>query len=428
MMSQPLKTLGLLAAFLLAGLAASQSAQARGYASTGKCGIYPRLAIATPAGTCVGLVADEAHGLHFPRRVLEIAPGRIWVLDMGGWMPRQGKLIELRLPPDAATPANAATTDKAVQSQVLLDKLNYPSGMVRGPDGKVYVGEADRIWRAAIPALGQPPRQEELAGQLPADGAHLLKELAFAPDGSLYVNVGSFTDACRGDDQKLPVPCPERAGAMPRAAVWRMTLQPGAQPVRDFKPFATGLRNSMALAVMPDGPAAGTVWQGENNIDYREPRHPPEELNLLREGRDYGWPYCVGARQSAQGYEKRFDCARTEAPFMLWPAHVAPLHMLATPAGSAFGGQLLVAWHGPGAGGQRIVGFARDAKGQPSGQPVNWLSGWDEKKGLRPRGRPTGMAVDHAGRLLVVEDFNRSLLMLMSEAGTAPKPAATTSR
>jgi glucose/arabinose dehydrogenase len=209
---------------------------------------------------------------------------------------------------------------------------------------------------------------------------------------------------------------------MPRAAVWRMVLQPGPQSVKEFKPFASGLRNSMALAVMPDGPAAGTIWQGENNIDYRDPKQPPEELNLLRAGADYGWPYCIGARQSAQGYEKRFDCSKTEAPHMLWPAHVAPLQMLATPIGSAFGGQLLVAWHGQRAEGQRLVGFARDGKGRPSGQPIQWLSNWDAKPGLRPAGRPTGMGIDHAGRLLVVEDFNRSLLVLMSEAGMAPRP------
>ena len=261
------KTLGLLLAPALLTLAAPQPAQARGYTSSGKCGIYPRLAITSPAGTCVGLIADEAHGLRFPRRVLEIAPGRIWVLDMGNWMPHAGQLIELRLPPDSATAANANTTAKAVEARVLLSRLNYPSGMVRGPDGKVYIGEADKIWRAAVPALGQTPQPEMLASGLPADGAHLLKELAFAPDGSLYVNMGSATDACRSEDQKQPVPCPERSAAMPRAAVWRMVLQPGPQSVKEFKPFASGLRNSMALAVMPDGPAAGTIWQGENNID-----------------------------------------------------------------------------------------------------------------------------------------------------------------
>ncbi|MBV8248033.1 MAG: hypothetical protein JO200_06240, partial [Comamonas sp.] len=63
MTPNPLPMLGLLLA-----LAASQPVQARGYASTGKCGGYPRLAISSPAGTCVGLVADEAHGLRFPRR------------------------------------------------------------------------------------------------------------------------------------------------------------------------------------------------------------------------------------------------------------------------------------------------------------------------------------------------------------------------
>ena len=67
------------------------------------------------------------------------------------------------------------------------------------------------------------------------------------------------------------------------------------------------------------------------------------------------------------------------------------------------------------------MGFARNAKGLPTGAPINGRSGWDEKAGLRPRGRLTGMSIDHAGRLLVVEDFNRSLLMLMSDTGGAPK-------
>ncbi|ARU06365.1 hypothetical protein CCO03_18380 [Comamonas serinivorans] len=412
-------------------LAASAPVQARDYSSIGSCGPYPRLAITSPAGTCVALVADEAHGLRFPRRVLEVSPGRLWVLDMGSWLPGKGQLIELRLPPDAALPANASTTAKRVEAKVLLDRLDRPSGLVRGRDGRIYVGEAGRIWRTAVPALGQPPVPEVLLDPLPSDGAHPLKELAVAPDGQLYVNLGSSTDACRGDDQKLPMPCPDRraVGGKPRAAVWRLTLaegKTGPAAVQRFEPFAQGLRNSMALAVLPDGPAAGSVWQGENGIDYTDANHPPEELNRLQEGGDYGWPYCIGNRQPARGYEQRVDCSTTQAPHLLWPAHVAPVQLLATPANSPFQGQLLAAWHGPGAGGQRVVGLARDARGLPSGAPIDWLSGWSARKNpdgksLRPRGRPTGLALDQAGRLLVVEDFNRSLLMLMREDGTLKK-------
>jgi glucose/arabinose dehydrogenase len=87
---------------------------------------------------------------------------------MGNWMPQVGQLIERGCRPTAA---NANTTAKAVEAQVLLSKLNYPSGMARGPDGKIYIGEADKIWRAAVPALGQAPQPEMLASGLPADGA-----------------------------------------------------------------------------------------------------------------------------------------------------------------------------------------------------------------------------------------------------------------
>jgi hypothetical protein len=139
----------------------------------------------------------------------------------------------------------------------------------------------------------------------------------------------------------------------------------------------------MALAVMPTACGRHRL-AGRKQYRLPRPKQPPEELNLLRAGADYGWPYCIGARQNAQGYEKRFDCSKTEAPHMLWPAHVAPLQMLATPAGSAFGGQLLVAWHGQRADGQRLVGFARDGKGRPSGKPIQWLSNWDARPGLRP--------------------------------------------
>ena len=390
----------------LVGLGLAATAQARGYVPQGFCGDYARVDVKSPPGTCVALVADEGQGLKMPRRILEVAPGRYWIVDMGSWEPHHGRLLEMTLPADGPAPRHARIT-------VLAEKLDRPLGLAVGPDNKAYIGEAGTIWRTLVPDVGGALLREEVVGNLPADGAHPLKELAFGPNGNLFVNVGSSSDACRDDQQEQALPCPDLTGTTPRAAVYEAVFGGPQHTLQSFKPFATGLRNSLALVVVHNGIAKGTVLQGENSIDYPDAEQPPEELNVLQAGKHYGWPYCTGAQQSARGYEKRYDCRKSEAPQMLWPAHAAPLHLLAGPAGSRFAGQLLVAWHGYRAGGHRLVGYAFDAQGRPAGKPVEWLAGWDAQAGLRPLGKPTGMAVDGQGRLLVVEDSNRTVLMML---------------
>ena len=245
---------------------------------------------------------------------------------------------------------------------VIADKLDRPHGLALGPDRRVYVGEAGRIWRTPT-AL--PIAAETVVAELPSDGAHPLKEIVFGARGQLFVNVGSSSDACRDAAGEWPFPCPDVAAARPRAAIYEATLGGAGFTLQSFKPYATGLRNSLALAWA----APGVLLQGENPIDYADEDAPAEELNVVRAGANYGWPYCVGARVAARGYEGRFDCAKSEAPAMLWPAHAAPLQMLAVPAGSKseFAGQLVVAWHGYRAGGHRVVSFALDASGRPRG-------------------------------------------------------------
>jgi glucose/arabinose dehydrogenase len=408
-----------LAALASALLAWAPLAHARGYTPQGRCGGYEKVSIASPAGTCVALVADERDGLRAPRRVLEISPGRLWIIDMGSWMPRQGRLLEVSLP--AQPSSNPA---QRPQVQVLADKLDRPLALLRGPDALIYIGEASRIWRTHVPAAGQPIQAQAVLDQLPDDGAHPLKEISFGPDGSLYVNIGSASDRCQDAQGAQPYPCPERGAMQFRGAVWRAVLRSpavqGQAPVQQFAPFALGLRNSVALATLPDGPAKGSLWQAENNIDYRDRNEPPEELNELLEGADYGWPYCVGAQRPARGYEQRARCAATKAPHMLWPAHTAPLHLLATPQASPFQGQLLAAWHGP--QGHRVVGFARQKDGKPGGKPIEWLGNWTADGKTRPLGRPSGLALNHAGQLMVVEDYNRSLLMLLPDTASARSP------
>ena len=368
-------------------------------ATQGTCAGFPRVELKVPAGHCVALVADASSGLRFPRRILEIAPGRYWIVDMGSWEPNRGRLLEMLL------------KDGQAKFTTLIDKLDRPLGLIKGPDGKIYIGEAQRIWRTPTTGALQT---EVVVDRLPNDGAHPLKELAFDHEKRLYINVGSFSDACRGDKGEQPAPCPESNVVRPRGAVYEVPLTgPDLKP-QAVVPFASGLRNSVALAFVP-GP--NVLLQGENSIDYSDEREPPEELNLLQFGKHYGWPYCVGDRKPARGYEGRHDCARSQPPAMLWPAHAAPLQMI-VPSAGPYAKQLLVAWHGYRAGGHRVVAYTLDAKGLPTGAPRELIAGWTAQKGVRPLGAPTGIAVDSEGRLLVVEDRNKTVLMLVSPSST----------
>lgn len=393
-MPRLLSALGLMAASVLT----AAPAQAAGYKTEGSCEGFPRVQVTAPAGYCVGLVADERQGLKFPRRLLEVAPGRFWVVDMGGWDANRGRLLEL------------AIASGKVTVKVLANKLDRPHGLALGPDSKAYVGEATRIWRTSTSRFAP----ENVIEALPGDGAHPLKELAFGGGGRLYINVGSVSDSCRNDTQQQPQPCPELASPKPRAAVYEAVLAGPDWRLASLKPFATGLRNSLALTVYRPPGKPEVVLQGENSIDYPQANAPLEEFNILQAGAHYGWPYCVENRQAAKGYEKRFDCQPTRAPSALWPAHAAPLHMLVAPAGLSqpWAGRLLAAWHGHRPTGQRVMAFALDTTGKITGKGTEILGNWAAKPGIRPQGAPTGLAFDASGRLFVLEDRNHTLLVL----------------
>jgi len=48
------------------------------------------------------------------------------------------------------------------------------------------------------------------------------------------------------------------------------------------------------------------------------------------------------------------------------------------------------------------------------GAPTVWIGGWDAAAGVRSLGAPSGFTVDGEGRLWVLEDRNRTVLMLMA--------------
>jgi glucose/arabinose dehydrogenase len=340
----------------------------------------------TPAGWCVALLADASTGLRFPRRVLEVAPGRYWLVDMGSWEPNRGRLLEFALP------ARPSAPPAAIAFSVLADKLDRPLGLVRGPDGKVWIGEAGRISRVAVGAAGAPARLEPVIDGLPASGAHPLKELAFGANGRLYFNVGSATDACR-----------DAAGVQPRAV-------PRGRRARAAR---RGLGGDARARRRPSPARHAAVRPGPAQLGRarlragRRRAAPGRELDRLRRR--------GGAARGAQPAARRRPLrlallhrqpgagARLRRPLRLQADRSAGAALAgacraaadargAGGAGNAFAGQLVVAWHGYRAGGHRVVGQALDARGRPQGEPTVWIDGWTAQAGVRPLGAPTGLA------------------------------------
>jgi secreted PhoX family phosphatase len=62
------------------------------------------------------------------------------------------------------------------------------------------------------------------------------------------------------------------------------------------------------------------------------------------------------------------------------------------------------------------VAWRLDEHGRPGGAREDLVSGWHAQVGVRPLGTPAGITLDAEGRLWIVEDRNRSVIVI------APSP------
>ena len=105
-----------------------------------RCGPFPAARVTALEGACVGIVA-QGRPLRFPRTLLEVAPNRFVIVDMGGWARGRGRIFLM-------------TVSRGGQARfrTLFAQLDRPHGIARGPDGKIYIGEAGRIFRFDVDA------------------------------------------------------------------------------------------------------------------------------------------------------------------------------------------------------------------------------------------------------------------------------------
>lgn len=385
------------------------------YALAGQCDGFPRLRLTTAPGFCVGLLAD---GFSFPRGIVQLKTGDLLLIDMGGWEPSRGSIWLLQKVPD-----RQHYTRKKV-----LAGLDRPHGVALGPDGLPYVGVASGVFRFDPYATSVEASKADIIGArsgvpgLPGNGKHPLLALVFDPHGDLFVSLGAASDNCETATGGLPdptQPCAEAEGTQARGVIrkYRMAWPEGR--VQSWTTYAFGLRNALALAVHPH---SHRLLQGENARDTihrripgmtNDEELPHDELNVIEEGRHYGWPYCYDAGRPSPEFP-RTDCGRYQSPVFLLPPHAAPLGMtyyFASLFPPAFAGQLIVGYHGYRKYGHRLVMVPVDASGLPTGQPpVDLITRW-----VQPLGAPVDVKVAADGAILITEDRNKTVLRLFFE-------------
>jgi glucose/arabinose dehydrogenase len=333
--------------------------------------------LSLPPGFAATVFARDLGGV----RVLVAAPdGTVYAS-----VPSAGAVLRLR---------DADGDGSAEAAETVLEGYPRVHGLALGND-TLYFATPTTVYGAPLSADGAPGTPRVVADGLPPGGNHQAPGLGLGPDGRLYLTLGSTCNACDEASEE-------------RAAM--LVLENGTRRV-----YASGLRNTMGFDWHP---ATGKLFGADQGSDFRGDDLPPEEVNRIRDGGHYGWPYAYGDRVvdrlttfDPPGTTKEAFAATTEPAVLDLPAHASPIQ-LRFYGGTAFPeeyrGDAFVTLHGSWnrdpPNGYSVARLRFSEASEPEGYE-EFLTGF-RYDGNRVFGRPAGLAVLPDGALLVGDDFN----------------------
>jgi len=199
---------------------------------------------------------------------------------------------------------------KADETKIFIQNLNNPHG-IDFYKGWFYIAEENRVIRVQDNDnnfIADPDTIEILIDNIPT-GGHITRTLKIHND-SLFISIGSSCNVCIEEDKK-------------RAAIMKCSLDGINCSI-----FAKGLRNAVGMVFHP---ITGKMYATDNGRDWLGDDMPPDEINLVEEGKNYGWPICYGKNIHDTDFDKnvyiRNPCMEPfEMPSLVdIQAHSAPL-------------------------------------------------------------------------------------------------------
>jgi glucose/arabinose dehydrogenase len=360
-------------------------------------------------------------------RFMAVAPNN----DLLVSVPSAGKIVLLR--PNDSTIYDFATN------------LRRPHDIVFHSIGNtmwVYIAETHQINRYVYTTgdTSAKNRQVIITGlpdgstpELRGSYGHELKNIALDKNNNLYVSIASTCNACLSDTQSDPV----------RGSIYQYSAD-GSNP----KLFASGIRNAEGLAFVPDTTDLWVVVNNRDNIAYPYndatgnygkvipafvDNNPPELFTRVRDGGNYGWPFCNSNPNSPSGMDNmpydpdyelnrensRFNCAIADKVNKGIQAHTAPLGLLFlqnTNFPAAYRNGAVTALHGSWnrtqKAGAKVIFFVWRTDTQTAGDQLDLANGWIDEANQSYWGRPVDIAVDQQGSLFISDDHSGTIYKL----------------
>lgn len=264
---------------------------------------------------------------------------------------------------------------------IFIEGLDNPHGLAVH-DGWVYIAQEKSVFRVRDDDKNNQAddgSKQDLIDLSDTTGGHFTRTIKVF-DNKLYLTIGSTCNACKESNEK-------------NASMLECDLDG-----RSCIEYASGLRNTVDF-IQYEGKIYGT----ENGRDQIGNDIPPDEINSIEKGKNYGWPFCYGKAiyDETTGFEN--ICNETEPSFIDLQAHVAALgidvyqsNIFPDEYNNTFFVALHGSWNRNPPSGYKIININPETK-----NVQDFATGFLDEGTVK--GRPMGV-LEYDGALLVSDD------------------------
>jgi glucose/arabinose dehydrogenase len=258
--------------------------------------------------------------------------------------------------------------DKIVETKIsVIENLNYPSGLAFDCENenncKLYIVEKDRVVSYDYDQINLKALNGIELVDLPETGDNKFLPNIFLDDQKMLISVGSPCGNCNKEDWKFS------------------KILIGEKDGNNLVTFAFGFKSPVFMKFHP---YTKKLWVTDSNQKLTKEKFNllPDEINVVEQGKNYGWPNCYGKNLAMISLQKSSCVVSSMSPsYINIPAQSEPqgLGFFSKKWSKKYRYNLLVAYHGSKVGkklnGFKIVRYILDKKGKFKGKE-DFVSGW----------------------------------------------------